>query len=62
VLIGLPHIIGAPAPVTHESAVPPNLAATFAANAIAANAIFWSLIGIFLGLALNRYAKDAYAT
>ena len=62
VLIGLPHIIGAPAPVTHESAVPPNLAASFAANAIAASAIFWSLIGIFLGAALNRYAKDVYAT
>ncbi len=58
-LIGLPHVIGAPAPVTHESAVPPNLAATFAANSIAANAIFWSLIGIFLGIALNRYAPDA---
>ncbi len=62
VLIGLPHIIGAPAPVTHDSAVPPNLAASFAANAIAANAIFWSLIGMFLGLALNRYAKDVYST
>lgn len=62
VIIGLPHLIGAPAPVTHESAVPPNLAATFAANAIAAAAIFWSLIGIFLGLALNRYAPDAQNT
>lgn len=59
VVIGLPHLIGAPTPVTHESAVPPNLAATFTANSIAANAIFWSLIGIFLGVALNRYAPDA---
>lgn len=58
-LIGLPHLIGAPVPVTHESAVPPILAASFAANAIAANAIFWSLIGIFLGIAINRYAPDA---
>ena len=62
VLIGLPHLIGAPLPVTHESAVPPNLAASFAANSIAANAIFWSLIGMFLGLAINRYAKDITAT
>lgn len=58
-LIGLPHLIGAPVSVTHESAVPPALAASFAANAIAANAIFWSLIGIFLGIAINRYAPDA---
>ena len=62
VLIGLPHIIGAPAPVSHESAVPPSLAAAFAANAIAANAIMWSLIGIFLGAAFSRYAKDIHAT
>ena len=62
VLIGLPHVIGAPVPVSHESAVPPHLAASFAANAIAAGAIFWSLIGIFLGLTLDRFAKDVYAT
>ena len=62
VLIGLPHIIGAPAPVTHETAVPPHLAASFVANSIAANAIFWSLIGVFLGLTLNRYAKDLYTS
>jgi cobalt transporter subunit CbtA len=42
-----------------ESAVPPGLAATFAANAIAANAIFWSLIGQFLGLALNRTPRTS---
>ena len=62
VLIGLPHIIGAPSSVHTESAVPPGLAASFAANAIAANAIFWLLIGQFLGLALTRAAKDVYAT
>lgn len=62
VLIGLPHLIGAPGAVYGESAVPPGLAASFAANAIAANAIFWVLIGQFLGLALNRTAKDIYAT
>lgn len=62
VLIGLPHIIGAPLAAHTESAVPAGLAAAFAANAIAANAIFWVLIGQFLGLALNRTAKDIYAT
>jgi cobalt transporter subunit CbtA len=61
-IIGLPHVIGAPFPVSHESAVPANLAATFTANSIAANAIFWAVIGAFLGLALDRTAKDIYAT
>lgn len=59
VAIGLPHLIGAPASVTHESAVPPNLAAEFAANAIAAGAIFWVLIGSFLGIAISHYVPDS---
>ena len=62
VVIGLPHVIGAPGAIHAESTVPAGLAASFAANAIAANAIFWVLIGQFLGLALNRTAKDIYAT
>jgi cobalt transporter subunit CbtA len=61
-LIGLPHLIGAPPAANAENAVPAGLAASFAANAIAANAIFWLLIGQFLGWALNRAAKDIYAT
>ena len=61
-LIGLPHVIGAPVAAHGESTVPPGLAASFVANSIAANAIFWLLIGQFLGLTLNRTAKDVYAT
>lgn len=61
-VIGLPHMIGAPFPESHDSAVPATLAATFVANSIAANAIFWCLIGIFLGIAINRYAPDAQTT
>ncbi len=61
-LIGLPHVIGAPDPVSHESSVPASLAAAFSASSIAANAIFWVLIGSFLGLAINRYAKEIYST
>ena len=57
-LIGLPHMIGAPMPVPEQSAVPAHLAASFVANSIAANAVFWSLIGIFLGFAIPRYATE----
>lgn len=62
VLILLPHVLGPPAAINAESAVPPGLAAAFVANSLAANAIFWSLIGLFLGLVMDRTAKDVYAT
>jgi cobalt transporter subunit CbtA len=62
VLIALPHIIGAPQPPTHETTVPAGLAASFAANTIAASAVLWSLIGLFLGLTLQKFGKDVYAT
>ena len=62
VLIALPHIIGAPQPLTHETAVPAGLAASFAANTIAASAVLWSLIGLFLGFALQKFGKDVYAS
>jgi cobalt transporter subunit CbtA len=61
-LIALPHIIGAPQPISHETAVPAGLAASFAANTIAASAVLWSLIGLFLGLALQKFGKDVYAS
>jgi cobalt transporter subunit CbtA len=57
-VIALPHVIGAPAAPHEASMVPATLAASFAANSLAANAVFWSCIGLFLGLALDRYAKD----
>ena len=62
ILIALPHIIGVPQPPTHETTVPAGLAASFAANTIAASAVLWSLIGLFLGLALQKFGKDAYAS
>ena len=62
VLIALPHVIGAPQPLTHETTVPAGLAAAFVSNTVAAAAVFWSLIGEFLGLALKRFSKEIYAT
>jgi len=61
-LIIAPHLIGAPQPPTHESGVPAGLAATFAANSIVAAAAFWCLIGVFVGIALNRTTKGMWAT
>jgi len=59
ILIALPHLIGAPELVSEESGVPPALSAAFVANSLAAAAIFWCAIGGFLGLAMDRFAKDA---
>ncbi len=61
-LLALPHLIGAPVAAHGESTIPPGIVAAFVANSLAANAIFWSLIGLFLGLVLDRTAKDVYAT
>jgi cobalt transporter subunit CbtA len=62
IVMALPHVIGAPVAATHETAVPAGLAAAFAANTIAAAAVFWCLIGVFLGLAIDRFAKEVHAT
>ena len=62
ILIALPHLIGAPQPPSLETPIPAGLAAEFAANSVAAAAIFWSLIGVFLGYALQRFSKDIHHT
>ncbi|WP_119391861.1 CbtA family protein [Taklimakanibacter lacteus] len=59
VLVALPHIIGVPMPPTHESAVPAVISAAFAANTIAAAALMWLAIGGFLGVAMDRFVKEA---
>jgi cobalt transporter subunit CbtA len=58
ILIAAPHLAGAPAAASHDSAVPAGLAAAFAANALAAGAVFWILIGLFLGIAMDKLVKD----
>lgn len=53
-LIALPHLIGAPHPDAYESAVPAALAADFAASSLAMMALFWIVLGVSLGWAMNR--------
>lgn len=57
-LIALPHLIGAPHPETLNSAVPAALAADFAANSLATMALFWVVLGVALGWAMNRTHED----
>ena len=60
-LLILPHIIGAPQPPDTPTSVPAVLAAEFAASTVAAAAVFWSLIGLFVGIAMDRAAPELYA-
>jgi cobalt transporter subunit CbtA len=53
-LIGLPHLIGAPNPPTYETSLPAHLASGFVANAIASAAVFWLVLGLALGFINER--------
>jgi cobalt transporter subunit CbtA len=53
-LLLVPHIIGAPQPENHESAVPAVLASNFVTSSLMANAVMWLIIGVLLGHALPQ--------
>jgi len=58
VLILAPHVWGAPQLFAEQaSAVPANLATQFAANSLFAGAVFWLLVGPFLGWLNERFAR-----
>jgi predicted cobalt transporter CbtA len=50
-LILAPHLVGAPQPIAHESAVPAGLASQYATASLAAAAVFWLLLGPMLAYA-----------
>lgn len=58
-LLVAPHVIGAPQPMSHETVLSARLVQIFVANSLAANALMWSLIGLFLGFALNAFKDEA---
>jgi cobalt transporter subunit CbtA len=58
-LMALPHIVGAPQPPAEASMVPPSLASSFVANSLAANLIFWCVIGYLLGAISEKQQGDA---
>jgi cobalt transporter subunit CbtA len=61
VLIAVPHLIGAPLPKSHESAVPATLAAQFTASTMVSMALFWIILGIASGWLLSRAQITAEA-
>jgi cobalt transporter subunit CbtA len=57
-IILAPHIIGAPVPSAHETKLEAGLMQTFVANSLAVNGLFWAVLGVLLGHALERFEKD----
>jgi cobalt transporter subunit CbtA len=57
----LPHLIGAPQPGAHDSAVPAALAADFVAATMVSMALFWIVLGVASGWLLSRARQQAEA-
>jgi cobalt transporter subunit CbtA len=57
-LVFAPHIIGAPHASVSEIKLTPSLVQTFVANSLAINALFWCLLGLFLGHAMDRVIES----
>ncbi|NDW03776.1 CbtA family protein [Jiella pacifica] len=54
-LLVVPHLFAAPHPADLSSPIPPTLAAEFAVASLATGALFWVLLGLSLGAAMDRY-------
>jgi cobalt transporter subunit CbtA len=54
VLLVAPHLIGAPLPPTHETAVPIELHARFVNAVYATNLVFWAVLGALAGIIRQR--------
>jgi len=57
-LLVLPHAVGAPAPATVQSALPPALAARFTATVLGLSAGFWAVLGVVSGWLFDRLAAE----
>lgn len=62
VLMVLPHVLGAPHPADLASVVPPTLAAEFAVASLVTGAVFWALLGLGVGSAMDRLVSARPAT
>ena len=58
VLIVIPHIIGAPAPLDVPAEVPAHLATAFAANSLFSLLAFWLMLGVFYGWLNQRVLEN----
>ena len=56
VLLGLPHLVGAPQPQVHASAAPIELVHAFIYATTLANAVFWLALGGLMGFFYKKFA------
>ncbi|WJR69013.1 CbtA family protein [Neorhizobium sp. CSC1952] len=63
VLLIAPHVVGAPLPPTHETAVPLELHARFVNAVYVTNLVFWAALGALAGVVRERFraGEDAAA-
>lgn len=55
VLLIAPHLVGAPLPPSHETAVPMDLHARFVNAVYATNLVFWAVLGALTGVIRERF-------
>ncbi len=58
-VIVLPHVVGAPQPVSHDSAVPAGLAAQFVAASLAGSLILWIVVSSVAGAVFERLGPQS---
>jgi cobalt transporter subunit CbtA len=61
-LLVVPHLIGAPQPVSYDSPVPEGLHHNFVVAVTVSNLVFWAVLGIATALLRNRIFNDVVAT
>jgi cobalt transporter subunit CbtA len=59
VLLVVPHLIGAPQPLSHDTPVPEGLHHQFVVAVTVSNLVFWAVLGIATALLRNRVMSDA---
>jgi cobalt transporter subunit CbtA len=60
-LIVAPHVIGAPQPESHETAVPADLHHRFVVAATVTNLVFWCVLGAAAGMVRQRFSAGLAA-
>lgn len=60
-LLVIPHMVGAPQPVSHDSPIPPDLHHDFVVAVTITNLVFWMLLGAAVGVFRTRFARGLEA-
>ncbi len=61
-LLIAPHLVGAPLPPSHETAVPMDLYARFVNAVYATNLVFWAVLGALAGMIRERFRAGEEAS